>query len=355
MNLTIQEIYNQYNSLNKTLDHLSEMADKIIRFFKTIKPQRIIFTGCGSSYCLCKSFARIAAQKADIPAYAIASGDLWLNHLRYKKLLSNALLIAVSRSGRTSEIIHSVDVLRHDDIHFHFLSIICSTGTEMQKVSDFCIELPWAFDYSVCQTQSVTNLFTACTLLTHYIIDYEKNINTLKNQLASMASYGEAFLKKIEPVIKQIAQLQWVKVIVLADAEISGLAEVGVMSFIEMSRVSGHFYNVLDVRHGPLTLISEDTLVIIPLKNPLCIYENALVKDLVNLKAKVITYSNSTLVDLDPLIRNSCTHVTFGHNIGDIPVGLGLLAICQLLAYYKSTENGFDPDNPVGLSPWVQI
>ena len=57
---TESEIFNQYEALKKTYAHLLGMKKEILEFKNKFQFGKILYTGCGSSYSLCKSGAMVS-------------------------------------------------------------------------------------------------------------------------------------------------------------------------------------------------------------------------------------------------------------------------------------------------------
>ncbi len=345
MGITLNEIYAQYSSLERTVRLLEKNEEEYVSFFRNAKPRAVLFTGCGSSFDLACSLRSVMSVRMTQPAYALASGDLWLNCGGYRNMLEDALVVSVSRSGQTSEVIKAYQAVQAMNCGTRFLSIVCAADTPLGKLSDLTIEIPWAFDESVCQTRSVANLYAAAAVL----IGLWSGDSSVKRDMLVMAEAGPEYLKKIDPVCNEIAAKPWENVVVLADGEIDGLAEEGALAFKEISQIHSNYHHILDVRHGPMVLIGEKTLVLAAVSSPAVSYEMDLIDDLKKKGATIVCYSGGALN------REDVTCVSLGENVGTAAGGLGLLAICQLTAYYKSGYVGCNPDEPDGLDAWIQI
>src|SRR5690349_25067531 len=70
--------------------------------------EQVIFTGCGSTYYLSLAAAALYQELTGCPARAVPAGELVLNS---KTVLTDqkTLLVAVSRSGTTSETLKAVE------------------------------------------------------------------------------------------------------------------------------------------------------------------------------------------------------------------------------------------------------
>ncbi len=345
MNQTIVEIRNQYEALEKTLDLFESKRDALSSAWKEASPRALVFLGCGSSFMVSCSLRDAAGAMTDLPVYAFAAGDLWLNHTRYRRQLSGALVVAVSRSGRTSEILHAVDALESDGVNFTLCSLVAAVETPLGQRSAISVEIPWAFDESVCQTRSVSNLYAAgLSLLAAFTGD-----ETLPAQLRRLAAEGPAYLQKAEPFMARIAKEDWNKALVLADGVSAGLATEGALAFQEISQLPGVQHHVLDVRHGPIVLVDEKTLALVYLYPDGQPQQEALIRDLQKKGAKILIYSNL------PREIPGTESICLGAEVGEAAGAIAFLNLCQLAAYEKSMETGSDPDAPTGLDAWIQV
>ena len=137
--------------------------------------------------------------------------------------------------------------------------------------------------------------------------------------------------------------------VVLADAEIEGLAEEGALVFKEVCQLPSSYHHLLDVRHGPMVLIGNQTLVIAaPGKSSEL--ERDLLRDAKAKGAFVVAFTD-TATELEQGVMYSF----FGQSLTHIAKGIPLIVLCQMIAYFKSLKTGADPDKPTGLDPWISL
>ena len=345
MSLTLTEIRGQYQALARTIALLDESEAELRAFVNEVKPASIVFTGCGSSYSLSCAFRTIASLRTATPVYALAGGDLWLNTQRYARLLKGALVVSVSRSGETSELVSACKAAAGLGVGARFLSIVCANDTPLEAISDFTLRMPWAFDESVCQTRCVSNLYAMGAMVVGAITGDA----AIREGMAKMAQSGPAYLERIDAVAQKLADGDWDHGVVLADGEIDGIAEEAALTFKEICQQNSNYYHLLDVRHGPMVMIGARTLVIAAVTSPANGYEMQLVADLAATGANVVCYA------MDAIDAPGALCVPLGCDVGSVAWGLGLVALCQLTTYYKSLRVGCDPDHPTGLEPWIRI
>ena len=342
MDTTYKEIQDTFNALTKTAKYIDGKWSEIEAFIRDKK--RFIFVGCGSSYSIAKSYAAICNMSTGVPASALAAGDILIHASRYKKMISGAAVVFISRSGRTSEILKALDALLEQKISFSVLSLIAAGDTPLSEKSDFSLETPWAFDESVCQTRCVTNFY----FMGAYIFAKYTNDKPVMDDLIYIAQSGAGFLSSAEKLAKELAPKTWNRAVVFADAELEGLAEEGALVFKEVCQLPANYYHVLDVRHGPIVLIGQHTLNILCLGS-CCDLERSLIGDIRKKSEFVVAFSDRA-VDVEGV-----TCINFGRQLQHIARGVPFIILCQLIAYEKSKETGANPDQPTGLDPWIAL
>lgn len=344
MSTTYQEMKSQYEALKKSLSYLDETYEDLNSVISCGNISKIAFLGCGSSYDIAQSMAQITRTYLQKEACAYPAGDLMLHMERYLPALKGALVVAISRSGSTSELLMTVRKIKKVG-SIKVLSIACTEESELSKLSDFTLEMPWAFDESVCQTRTVT-CFYAVGLALLAKLGGKKEIIDEINEVVDL---GPGYFDRCEKMLRQVAALPWKDVVVLADAELEGIAGEGALAFKEICQIPSNYYHILDVRHGPIVLIRSRTLVIVALSDGNT-YEKELVNDILKKGAHVVAFC-----DRDTELPDEVMKVEFGRDLDHAVRGIPFILICQLLSYYKAVENGTNPDSPDGLDPWIKL
>jgi len=343
MNKTYTEIMDQYEALAFTADYIDARLPEIATLFQGC--DQYVFIGCGSSYAVAESGALIARLRMEKPATAIAAGDLLLHADTYRPVLKNSLLVVLSRSGETSEAIRAVDLVRTMGLDCKVLGVACVEESTLAMRSDAILEMPWAFDHSVCQTRTVSCLYLFCAYSIAKLVGDETLVMDLRTAIAG----GPEFISSIEAALKAVAKGDWTHTVVLGDAELGGLCEEGALAFKEICQLPSNHHHLLDVRHGPMVLIGKRTLVIAVLSEPNNRLELDVLHDIAAKGATVVAYSD------EPLDAPGIINVCFGQKLRHSARGIPAIAVCQLISYHKSFQTGADPDRPDGLSPWIAL
>ena len=345
MSLTYGELRLQYDAMAKTTALLEKEKGALSEWISASGAKQFAFVGCGSSYSVAKSLADSAYMHLGVDARAFAAGDILLHSGRYAGALQGALVVTVSRSGSTSEIVKAIGELKKRGCGFHMLSISCVCDSPLDRLADRHIDLPWAFDESVCQTRTVSCLYYAGLYL---ISCYAGNCEILSS-LTDVVEKGPAFFNRIEPLCKEIASGGWERAVALGDAEIAGLCEEGALAFNEICQIPSNFYHLLDARHGPMVLISPRTLVIAAISDADNNFESDMLRDLSEKGSTVIA------VSAEPVSAKGVINICWGGKLHHAALGFPFILACQLITYYKSALTGADPDKPDGLEPWISL
>lgn len=345
MDKTYIEITRQYKTLEKTVECVESNKEALRKIYLDKKPRTIVFVGSGSSYFLSQSAEIIARTQFGFNALSIPAGDAMVNFKSYKKAFEGAIAVAISRSGNTTEILKTIELMKKE-LGVSAVGITCTDDAKLADISDVCLKMPWAFDESVCQTGTVTNLYAAVALVLAGFAGESKTFDDIKK----MVAVGDKFMSDNGPAFKEIAKKQWNKVVVLADGEISGIACEGALAFKEICCTMSNYYHVLDVRHGPMVLIDKDTLVIAALKPDNKEYQISLIEDLAKKGATIVVSTDESY----DTIESADLHVKHP-DFGGVAEGLPFINISQLIAYERAILKGLDPGNPDGLDAWINL
>lgn len=343
---TYQEICGQYDAIQKTVEYMKGKKEEILDFFQKEPSKSFVFLGCGSSYFLSQSGELMAKMKLGVKASSLSGGDLMMNCESYANLVKDSVVVAISRSGMTSEILNSISQVKKTG-NIPVVAICCANDTKLSQAADLSLEIPWAFDNSVCQTRSVSNLYAVLSLLTSFLADDRETVS----EIETVGTIGGQFMKENESALKNIAQKAWDNVIVLADVEIQGLAMEAALAFKEISNVISNYYHVLDVRHGPIVLANSRTLFVMRLLSRGMEYEKQLVADAAKTGSTIVTLTDKGAGPFPDVGLN----ISIKEKLGPEASGLLFIYLAQILSYYKALQKGLNPDTPHNLDAWIKL
>jgi len=343
MYLTETEIWTQQEALEKTFQYMMGRKNSIAEHLS--RKKRFIFLGCGSSYMMCKTGRSLFTAKADTSAMAVAGGEYLIHPDFYREALKDAVLIVLSRSGMTSEIIRAVKSMK-ETAKVPVISLTMKEGNELAALSDMALICPWAYDESVCQTRTVSNFYEMLLLLSAFRDDDEALIRDIQHAVSGISD----FMKGIAPRVAEITGLDYTDVVVLADGALCGLAEEAALAFTEIALVSGKYFHLLDYRHGPMVLNGKRTLTLAVIHPGAEELQRDMLEDLRACGGTVAALCPKGMESAYPSdFTISCCQGRFELQ------GFSLIVTAQLLAFAKAMEKGINPDAPQGLDACITL
>lgn len=305
---------------------------------------QIIFAGCGSTYYLSLWAARATQLRTGWSCHAAPSSELWLSPEAWLVPAQKTLIIAISRSGSTSETIEALKLCNQRG-NASSIVVTCYPDSELAGLSNAVVELPHAQEESIAQTRSFTSMMLGVAHLMEN--SYPK---TLPQRLSEQLSFIVQRDKDTASTYGKDGKIS--RFFFLGSGSKYGLACEAMLKMKEMSLSYAEAYHFLEFRHGPMSMVDANSLVVGLLSPELDSYELNVLCDMKDLGSKVLAIGPAELEDaykeLDHFIPIDFDD--FGM-LGDVLY----LPILQLLAYERALANGHDPDNPNNLSAIVVL
>ena len=114
--------------------------------------------------------------------------------------MQESILITLSRSGQTSEIVRSAAHIK-ERYGIPVLSISMKDQNDIMPYSDVDLTMDWCYDQSVCQTRTVTNLYLALAML----LGFYRQEDQLLADLARVVDENEEYTRRYRPVLKAVS------------------------------------------------------------------------------------------------------------------------------------------------------
>jgi tagatose-6-phosphate ketose/aldose isomerase len=294
----------------------------------------VLLTGAGSS-----AYAAAAVAPAWPCATAVPTTDLLLDAERY--LVDVRAVISLARSGDSPESAAVVKRARALNPQILQLAITCNDESSLaQSGLDGLVVLdPRTNDRSLVMTGSFSNLVLAGLSLAQPYAAAES---------ADRASErARALLPEIEKQCQRIAAQAGDRIAVLSSSPLLGWGKEAGLKILEMT--AGRFPVVsetyLGLRHGPMSFLRPDTLVLCLLSSDPTrrLYELDLIKEL---RAKKLGYlagitgPHGVDENFDEVVP-----AVLPDAADDLRTPFEIL-IPQLLGYHLSVGAGLNPDNP---------
>ena len=340
------EIVSQPGTWRAALASFAESEEALQAWLRDLGARQIVVVGCGSTYYLAQSASACLSRAAGVTAVALPSSELWL----YPELghPRTAALVAISRSGTTTETLWAVDRFRESG-GGPVLAITCYPASALAGQADMVLGIPAAQEHSIAQTRSFTSMLLTSQALAARMARSPSGLAPLQ----ALPGALEQLMERIGDLPAELGQDKSIREMVfLGGGALFGLASEAMLKTMEMSQTEARAFHPMEYRHGPMSLVGRDTLMVGLLSDTGAASEIGVLADLMKLGARtlVVAESASGLEDLKPDFL-----VELRSGLAEwerLPLYLPPL---QHLAYQRAITKGLDPDCPRNLKAVVEL
>lgn len=336
---TYEEIVSQPKAWEQALEVTRYQAEAIRRLWVP-KPQgRLIFTGCGSTHYLSLALAALFQELTGLGARAVPAGELFMYPASAYEAHTSHILVAVSRSGTTSETIAAVKRFREAGRG----SVIVITNyaeTPLAEMGDLVIAIPAGQEESVAQTRSFASMYVAGVALAALSAGREDLLDAMQ----ALPRLGSRLLEESHALARRMGEnLDLDRFYFLGSGPRYGLACETNLKMKEMTLTHSEPFHFLEFRHGPMSMVTGTAAVIGMRSETQCAYEQAVLDDMRSLGGQVVSLAEAE------------ADLVFSSGLPESIRNVLYLPPLQLMAFYRSITKGLDPDRPQNLSAVVEL
>ena len=354
----MKEIHEQPKAVRDTL--ASAIQDGQIQYDKLgLTPEElgdlnaVYIVGCGSAYHVGVTAQYVLEDLARIPVRVELASEF---RYRTPLLPEKTLVIIISQSGETAD---SLAALRQAKQYgASTLAIVNVVGSTIAREADHVFYTLAGPEIAVATTKAYSTQLAASYVLA---IALAKARGTLAEEdAARMIGELETLPDKIEKLLENKERIQWFasKQVAAKDIFFIGrgidyaISLEGSLKMKEISYIHSEAYAAGELKHGTISLIEPNTLVVGILTQQ-DLYEKTL-SNLLECKSRgaylmALTCSGNYSIEdsADFVIYIPKTDPHFTASLGVIPL--------QLLGYYVSVAKGLDVDKPRNLAKSVTV
>lgn len=336
----LKEIMEQPEIIKSTLSQNKEVFNEIA--LDILRSDQVIITACGTSrYAALVGrylFSRIGKKFCDV---------IMSSEFQYfaDSIDKNTLIIAVSQSGETADVIEGVK--RAKESGAKIVSIINRPMSLLNEISNNVIYLNCGPEIAVAATKSYI-----CQLIIFYLLAFSM-INSFNVAVSMLSNTSEAIYKAITWNNKKLEKLSSKlkdkrDFYYIARGINFAIASEGALKLKEISYIHAEGMPAGELKHGTLALIEKNTPVIII--SPDDYTYNATLNNAIEARTRgayIIAVS-----DKDNPIYDFWIKIP---KVDQILYPLVTIPPLQLLAYYMAIALGHDPDKPRNLAKSVTV
>lgn len=335
-----REIRAQGQAWQSALDAVRARHDPLVSLLERARGSEVRFLGSGSSYYLGVATAPSWGRRG-WSTRALPSGEEVLHGDAYPAPRP-PLVIGVSRSGATTETLRALEGAKRNGSPT--IGITTKTDTPMDDLCDVMLHVVGAQEESTVQTRSFSAQFLASQAIAR-IGAAGAGGSAAFDALPSLA---DAWIAAADAHVEPFAR-RFERIFVLGTGTRWGLAMEGALKLKETSLTDSEAFHSLEFRHGPKSMIDEETLVVGLVGERTRGPELAVLREMEALGATVIAVGPGLDEEaaLNPL--------SFPEGAPDGANGVLYLPPLQWLAYRRGVVKGLDPDHPRNLTFAVEL
>ena len=354
----MKEIHEQPKAVKDTLN--SVLKDGKIDLSQTgLTPeemkawQQVYIVGCGSAYHVGVTAQYVLEDLVRIPVRVELASEF-----RYRRplLTENTLVVIISQSGETADSLAALREAR--EYGAKTLAIVNVVGSTIAREADHVFYTLAGPEIAVATTKAYsTQLMAVYTLA---IAMAEARGTLTEEETGRLLGELELLPEKIEKLLENKERIQWFasKQVGAKDIFFIGrgidyaISLEGSLKMKEISYIHSEAYAAGELKHGTISLIEPNTLVV-GLLSQKALYEKTL-SNLLECKSRgaylmaLTSNGNFSIEDsADFVIYIPKTDPHFTASLAVIPL--------QLLGYYVSVAKGLDVDKPRNLAKSVTV
>jgi len=315
---------------------------------------KIVLTACGSAYNA-GVVARYVFER--LCGFRCIETEL-ASEFRYKNAVidEKTLVILISQSGETADTIAAMREAKAKNAVT--LGIVNVVGSTIAKEVDFCLMTAAGPEIAVATTKAFSaQLVTLYILAVFFALKLHKITEEYKNELfaeiASLPEKAEYLLNDADFIRKYAASCVGYKSIFFIGRNIDyAISAEGSLKLKEISYIHSEAYAGGELKHGTISLIEDNTLVVaIATCKELYGKIASNVEQVISRGAKVL------LIGGESSYKGDDERVSFAPlpNVNELFSPSLSVIVLQLFSYYVAANKGLDIDKPRNLAKSVTV
>ncbi|MCC7206624.1 MAG: SIS domain-containing protein [Anaerolineae bacterium] len=337
---TLTEITSQPEVWERVIHTLKRHVEALTSLWTARTYSSVIFTGCGSTYYLSQVAAALFQEHVGVSARAYPASEVALLPDMVLKAERDPLLIAVSRSGETTETLEAIRIFR-ERTRDPIIAVTCASGSTLAHQADLILSIDEAQEQSVAQTRS----FSSMLLVLQGVIallggGHLDDVVTLPRALRTLFREYVGLARELgeHPEVRQF--------FFLGSGALHGIANEAMLKLKEMSLSPSEAFHVLEFRHGPMSMVDDHTLVVALISDEMRNQELSVLRHMRKRGARILAIAQHAY-DLEPDARTYVVQLPAELPRWARPVLY--LPFLQFMAFYRALLRKQNPDQPANL------
>ncbi|TRW80432.1 SIS domain-containing protein [Mycolicibacterium sp. 018/SC-01/001] len=341
---TILEIGQQPDAWREVAGRSDQHAESFIRDLLARADLRIILTGAGSSAFAGEIAAPLLRRHLRHRVEPIATTSIVASPLDHLEPQTPTLMVSFARSGNSPESLATTALADQLVDQVWHLILTCDRDGQLGRAhtdrpDSLVVYMPdRTNDSGFAMTSSLTSMLLTCLLMLG---------PAQQRQVEALASAAE-HVAGLQDDIRALAQSKKQRFVYLGCGSLEGLARESALKLLELTagEVVTYFDSPLGFRHGPKSVLDEDTLAVVYVSTDP--YTRRYDLDIIAELRSQLGADAVRVISAVPIPEEYGAALVLP-GLADLPdalVALPYLVFGQYLALFTSLDYGKTPDNP---------
>ncbi len=334
-----KEIMEQKDTIIRAINQNDKEIKRVAKEIN--KAYGVFLTGCGTAGKVCHTGEYVFSNVANKHVNYVVSSE-FPNYRNF--LTKKTLLITVSQSGETADVLEAVKVAKEKGVKV--ISLVNVKGSTLDRVSDFTFHIKAGPEKAVASTKATTSQLAILYLLAYASVG---RLNDGKMLLLNMASEINDMLNpRYEDRIRKLAKDLYRKrnIYIIGRSLNYPIALESAIKIMEVSYIHAQGFAGGELKHGPIALIG---------KNEPCIVltggdsDHDILSNAMEVKSR-----GGFMIGIGPKRERVFDFWIKTPNVGFASPIVNIIPV-QLLAYYLGVFKGCEIDTPRNLAKSVTV
>lgn len=336
----LKEIMDQKESVARAVNQNEEEIEAVAGAIRDA--QGTFLAGCGTAGKACMAaeyFFSVIAQKH--VNFAPAS-EFKLYHYFLKP---ESLLIVVSQSGETADVLEAMQVAKSKGAKV--LSIVNVAGSSIDRASDYTLHINAGPERAVASTKALTGQLAVLLLISYALAGKLSEGKKLLLETSSMINdmLNPRYVERLRSLATRIKEKE--DLYIIGKSWNYPMALESAIKIQEVSYIHAEGFAGGELKHGPIALIEEGTPCIVLMGNDEVTADA--ISNAIQLKAR-----GGLIIGVGPDHNEVFDEWIRVPDAGNAQALVNIIPI-QVLAYELAIQRGKDPDMPRNLAKSVTV
>lgn len=336
----IKEIFEQKDTLLRAIDQDDEKIQAVADAIKSARGTFLL--GCGTAGKVCQAGEYFLSSIAHRHVNFVAASEFPVYH---HFLTDKSLIIAVSQSGETADLLEAIEVSKKKGCRI--LSLVNVEGSSIKRISDFSFLINAGPEKAVASTKAATSQLSLLLLIAYAVAG--KLAEGKRTLLKTAALVNEMLNPRYSDHIMKLSKIiaPQNNIYIIGRSSNYPMALESAIKIQEVSYIHAEGFAGGELKHGPIALIEDKVPVI-------ALFSNDEVKKEIISNAMEVKSRGAYVIGIGPENNSVFDYWVRVPDVGSAQAIVNLIPI-QILSYYLAIERGHDPDMPRNLAKSVTV